>query len=55
MAEQGETPAKSWKIWKEAMNGLTERGRLRRPLGRWFPGLYAGEWWYNPEDEVEMG
>ena len=34
------------------MNGLTERGRLRRPLGRWFPGLYAGEWWYNPEDEA---
>ena len=26
---QGKTPAKSWKIWKESMNGLTERGRLR--------------------------
>ena len=49
---QGKPPAQSWQIWKEAITGLTERGRLRRPLGRWFPGLYVGEWWYDPENEA---
>ena len=49
---QGKPRATSWQIWKDALNGLTVRGQLRRPLGRWFPGKYRGEWWYDPVHEA---
>ena len=49
---QGKPSAKGWKLWKTALKGLTDRGRLRQPLGRWFPGRYSGEWWYDPEHET---